>query len=304
MRKTNDYDSTFKTMKHSHKRLFISLINETFGKNYPLTSDIIEVLPSEGILISGNPESNEKSIEERDNDFLIRINEEYYLIESQVYDDDTMALRIAEYTFLAARQYADVSQEEVTLNIPHFTVLYVKTTNNTPRTTTIRYRFPNGNEIKVTENNVFLTDYSKEDIIEKRLFSLIPFYVARYENELKSGKDYEKALNDLAFLSMMMIKLLRENELSASEYEDLRDACIRIISHITDGNRVEGKAVNTMGGEIYETVSERWEREIAKPLREQIASKDEQIASQSEQIANLNEQIEILKKKLVEAETQ
>ncbi len=53
-----------------------------------------------------------------------------------------------------------------------------------------------------------------------------------------------KALYDLTFLSMMMIELLRENELSASEYEDLRDTCIRIISHITDGNRVEGKAVN------------------------------------------------------------
>ena len=34
-KKTPDYDNVFKTMKSKHKRLFISDINDTFGKNYP-----------------------------------------------------------------------------------------------------------------------------------------------------------------------------------------------------------------------------------------------------------------------------
>lgn len=32
-KKTPDYDNVFKTMKSKHKRLFISVINDTFGKN-------------------------------------------------------------------------------------------------------------------------------------------------------------------------------------------------------------------------------------------------------------------------------
>ena len=51
-KKTPDYDNVFKTMKSKHKRLFISVINDTFGKNYPM--DIkIETLPSEGYLTEG-----------------------------------------------------------------------------------------------------------------------------------------------------------------------------------------------------------------------------------------------------------
>ena len=46
-KKTPDYDNVFKTMKSKHKRLFISVINDTFGKNYPMDTKI-ETLPSEG----------------------------------------------------------------------------------------------------------------------------------------------------------------------------------------------------------------------------------------------------------------
>lgn len=36
-KKTPDYDNVFKTMKSKHKRLFISVINDIFGKEYQWT---------------------------------------------------------------------------------------------------------------------------------------------------------------------------------------------------------------------------------------------------------------------------
>ncbi len=39
----------FKTMKSKHKRLFISVINDIFGKEYLMDAKV-EVLPSEGYL--------------------------------------------------------------------------------------------------------------------------------------------------------------------------------------------------------------------------------------------------------------
>ena len=45
-KKTPDYDNVFKTMKMKHKRLFISVINDTFGKNYSMDAKV-EILPSE-----------------------------------------------------------------------------------------------------------------------------------------------------------------------------------------------------------------------------------------------------------------
>lgn len=49
MKKTPDYDNVFKTMKMKHKRLFISVINDVFKKNYPAHAKV-EILPSEGYL--------------------------------------------------------------------------------------------------------------------------------------------------------------------------------------------------------------------------------------------------------------
>ena len=104
-KKTHDYDNVFKTMKAKHKRLFVSVINDVFGKSYPLDVQV-EVLPSEGYLTEDEAANGGKEIEEREADFLIRIGGDIYLLESQSYDDDSMAIRIAEYAFSAARRFA------------------------------------------------------------------------------------------------------------------------------------------------------------------------------------------------------
>ena len=57
MKKTNDYDNTFKTLKVKHKRLFISCINDAFGKNYPLNS-VVTILPSEGFFVDVKADNN------------------------------------------------------------------------------------------------------------------------------------------------------------------------------------------------------------------------------------------------------
>lgn len=104
-KKTPDYDNVFKTMKSKHKRLFISVINDTFGKNYPMDAKV-ETLPSEGYLTESGMTDGSKKIEEQISDFLLKIGSEVYLLECQSYDDSSMAIRIAEYAFIVARQFA------------------------------------------------------------------------------------------------------------------------------------------------------------------------------------------------------
>ena len=93
-KKTPDYDNVFKTMKMKHKRLFVSVINDVFGRNYP--RDVkVEILPSEGYLTENETVDGSKEIEQQVSDFLIRIGSEIYLLECQSYDDGSMAIRIA-----------------------------------------------------------------------------------------------------------------------------------------------------------------------------------------------------------------
>ena len=302
MKKKQDYDNTFKTLKSRHQRLFIAVINEAFGKHYSLNSSV-ETLPSEGVFLHPEKPDTEEKIEKRENDFLLRIGDDYYLLECQSYDDESMSIRIAEYTFLAARSRATYNQGEVILPMPHFTVIYIKNTDKTPRMTKITYRFPGGFTYSQFGQNIFLSDLSKEEIIEKELYVYIPFYIARYEKELKTGKDYEKAIKDLEYFREKMLQLRQRNQLNDVEIDDLRDCVNQIVLHITDGNEIEEEVVSVMGGEVFELHSERIVREATeryKKENENLKRQLQKMAEKDQEIKELNENIEEKEKSLKE----
>ncbi len=255
-KKTPDYDNVFKTMKSKHKRLFISVINETFGTQYSMNTKI-EMLPSEGYLTESETANGSKKIEEQISDFLIKIEGELYLLECQSYDDGSMAIRIAEYAFIAARQFATWDIGHATIRMPRFSVIYVKRTEKTPKKTTITFLFPNDEHVTYEADNVILEELTKEYLVEKRLFPYIPFYITRYEKELASESNVEKAAADLEYFREEMLRLHKTGELLDEELIDLKGFVNTIITHITNGNRNEERLVNVMGGTIIETESER-----------------------------------------------
>lgn len=162
-------------MKSKHKRLFVAVINDIFGKCYPM--DVrVDVLPSEGYLTESETADGRKEIEEQISDFLIRIGSEVYLLECQSYDDGSMAIRIAEYAFIVARQFAVWDIGHATIPMPRFSVIYIKRTNRTPAATTITFTFPDGQSVEYRSDNVILDEFTKEDIVERRLFLYILLY--------------------------------------------------------------------------------------------------------------------------------
>ena len=259
-KKTPDYDNVFKTMKSKHKRLFISVINDIFDKEYPLDAKV-EVLPSEGYLTESETADGSKEIEQQISDFLIKIGSEVYLLECQSYDDGSMAIRIAEYAFIVARQFATWDIGHATIPMPRFSVIYVKRTERTPKNTTITFKFPDGQEVNYDSENVIIEEFTKEYIVEKRLFPYIPFYIARYEKEIASEGNIENAVSDLEYFRDEMIRLYQTRELSDEELLDLMGFVNTIITHITNGNKNEERLVNVMGGTVIETESERLRRE-------------------------------------------
>lgn len=255
-KKTPDYDNVFKTMKSKHKRLFISVINDTFGKNYPMDAKV-ETLPSEGYLTESETTDGSKKIEEQISDFLLKIGSEVYLLECQSYDDSSMAIRIAEYAFIVARQFATWNIGYATIPMPRFSVIYVKRTEKTPKTTMITFTFPDGQAVNYESANIILEEFTKEYIVEKRLFPYIPFYIARYEKDIASESSIEDSVRDLEYFRNEMLRLHEAKELSDDELIDLKGFVNTIITHITNGNKNEERLVSIMGGTVIETESER-----------------------------------------------
>lgn len=255
-KKNHDYDNVFKTMKMKHKRLFIPVINDVFGKNYPLNA-AVNVLPSEGYLTDHKTADGSKQIEEQISDFLIKIMDEVYLLECQSYDDNSMAIRIAEYAFIVARQFAVWDIGKAIIPLPRFSIIYIKRTDKTPKTTTITFTLPDGQSMDYNSDNVILEELTKEYIIEKKLFPYIPFYIARYERDLVSNGDLSKVIETLTYFRDEMIQLHQANELSDDELIDLKGFVNTMLTHITNGNRNEERLVDLMGGMVIETESDK-----------------------------------------------
>jgi hypothetical protein len=170
-----------------------------------------------------------------------------------------MAIRIAEYAFLAAESLATWDIGYAVIPLPVFSVIYIKRTKATPKKTAITFTFPNGQAVTYESDNIILDEFTKEYIVEKRLFPYIPFYIARYETELKreGEENIEQAMHDLEYFRNEMIRLHREGELSDYELLDLMALVNTIIKHITNGNKNQERLVNIMGGTVLETESER-----------------------------------------------
>ena len=179
------------------------------------------------------------------------------MLECQSYDDGSMAIRIAEYAFIAARQFAVWDIGKATIPMPRFTVIYVKRTEKTPKATTITFTFPDGQSVDYKSDNVILEELTREYIIEKRLFPYIPFYIARYEKDIVTGDDIDAAVDDLVYFKNEIIRLHNESGLSDLEMTDLIGFIKTIITHITNGNKNEERLVNIMGEVIIETESEK-----------------------------------------------
>jgi len=217
----------------------------------------VEVLPSEGYLTEDEAADGSSDIKEKISDFLMKIGSEVYLLECQSYDDGSMSVRIAEYAFIVARQSALWDIGHAVIPMPRFSVIYVKRTDRTPKTTRITFTFPDGQSVDYESANVILEEFTKEYIVERRLFPYIPFYIARYEKEITSGGSIEDAAGDLEYFRDEMLRLHKEGALSDDEIVDLMGFVNTIITHITNGNKNEERLVNIMGGTVIETESEK-----------------------------------------------
>jgi hypothetical protein len=100
--------------------------------------------------------------------------------------------------------------------------------------------------------------------VEKKLFPYIPFYIARYEAGIKSGSEeaVAKAIEDLQYFRTALDRLCDCGELTDLEYNDLKQLVNTIVGHITGKNKVKGKLVKVMGGELIELPSDRFKAAV------------------------------------------
>ena len=168
------FDDVFRTIVQKMPQLVIPLINEVFQTSYP---DDVEIMQWRNEQVT----KDKKII----TDSCLRIGNKVYHIECQSTDDSTMAIRMIEYDFSAALNFTEKDRRNYILRFPHSAVLQLRENSNTPDILNVKLIFADGGTYDYQVPVVKVSAYTKDNIFEKKLLMLLPFYVMRYEKKKK-----------------------------------------------------------------------------------------------------------------------
>lgn len=223
------YDIAFKTMISDAVGTLIYLIIELFR----------EALEARGICLTGK-ESIERLATENCNidedgeqskslaDALLKIVGLYFHIECESTTHNMDALRMAKYAFdIAYKVIAGKTESDLT--IPLQGVIFLRSNSKTPDVLTMSANL-SGLPAKTYKCSVLkVSDYSAEDIVKKRLFFLIPFYIFNYEKSFDKIEEGNKDILEKLFLDYDLFDASLKNAL---EEGILSDKDIRTISDV------------------------------------------------------------------------
>lgn len=247
------FDSVFRTLCERNSRLLIPVVNECFNKNYSI-NEKIDLLSGEHHIM---PNAETDGTEERITDSCIRVCDKLYHIECQSTDDGTMVLRMVEYDFFIALEHASKSEAGIyEMQFPLSCVLYLRHNANTPNRQVMRISFPNGKSIEYEVPIFKVQSISYKEIIEKKLYFLIPYYILRYE-KLDTDEGFQEMLKEYEVLHSALDKAHQDGILDGYEITNIQELLGEIIKYVAEKNQfVKKGAEKIMGGTVLETYAD------------------------------------------------
>lgn len=248
--KSTPYDDVFRTLLNDCKQLVIPLVNEMFEKNYEPYEEVI-LLQNEHFL---NQQGGEG--EERITDSCIEIGDTKYHMECQSTPDGSMAVRMFEYDAQIALDGGTLEKHVLRIRFPESAVLYLRSTKDTPDAMTVIIETPGG-EIKYKIPILKMKDYSLEEIFDKELYLLIPFYLFTFENRFGKMESDEAQMDILRREYTSIVERLDELVSIGKVSEFTKSSIIELTKKVADSlarryDKVKEEVNEIMGGKILQ----------------------------------------------------
>ena len=161
------YDKIFKRIFALSNLAIINMINGLFGTNYPLDSEV--TYP--------NKESVNGELTYRFADLFITIAGKYtYHLEAQMTEDETIVIRVFEYSFYYAMENRTSDWE---LHFPEPMVIYLDEMSNRPEKSTLSLHFWTKDVFHYEVQNFYYLDHDVRELNQRRLVILIPFQLLK-----------------------------------------------------------------------------------------------------------------------------
>ena len=253
----------FWTLLEKMPELAVPLINEVFGTSYPEDIEIIQ-------------RRNEHQTKQGEiiTDSHLMILDKAYHIECQSTNDSSMVIRMIEYDFSISLGSMRLEDGKYRMYFPHSCILYLRG-NQDRKLLSVEMIMPDGSVTEYKVPAIYVGHYTKDEILQKQLFFLLPFYIMRYEKgnleaeypELKAMleeyREIEKCLEE---------EFLEEGKEKA--YKDLIELILRIAEYILRNQEEARKGFgDVMGGKVLELESDKLIQEGVKRGLEQERAK-------------------------------
>lgn len=256
------YDDVFRTLLNDCSSLIIPVINEVFGESYTGDEHII-FSPNEHFLNKQDGDENERVT---DTNFKIVGTEiKKYHWECQSSADSSMLVRFFEYDTQIALDEGEIRENVLTVTLPHSAVLFLRYDTSTPDCMKIEIITPGGSvsyNIPVMKSQL----YTIEEIFEKKLLFLIPFYIFSHESRFE---EYNKDMDRLNALKVEYGHIIRRLEElletgKISEYIKctIIDMSNKVLGHIAQKyENVKEGVKSVMGGKVLDYEAKRIKNE-------------------------------------------
>ncbi len=190
----NIYDGTFRTILNDCRKLIIPIINEIFGEAYTGDEEI-RFSPNEHFLDQQDEADKERIT---DTNFTVygETPKKYHVECESSLPDGRITIRLFEYDAQIALDEGEVTEETLTVTFPNTAVLYLRTYKKTPDKMKYVIITPGGT-VQYDILIMKVQTYSLDDIFEKRLLMLIPFYIFSHENRFPEYNSNEQKLENL-----------------------------------------------------------------------------------------------------------
>lgn len=250
------YDKVYKTMLHDRPKWIIPMINEVFHEQYK-GEERIEFLEGthyikdvDGKLVERATDSFFKVMDDR---------EKAFHLEAQSTPDTTMVQRVYEYDSAIAYKYRSMDGGDMTVQFPPSAVIFLRQTKTTPDVMRIVVKTSHGaaiQEVAVMK----LRNYTLEEILEKKLFILIPFYIFVYENDFILYNGSEVLMKELKVtfygIANYLNELVENKELDAYDRYFLINMTVKVVENLAEKyEHVVKGVIEAMTGKKLEYLS-------------------------------------------------
>ena len=269
------YVVEFRSIFIDCRKLIIPVINEIFGETY-IGEEEIQFFPNEHF-IDQQDEADRERITDTNFTIFGKIPKKYHIECESSLPDGKITIRLFEYDAQIALDEGEVTEETLTVTFPNTAVLYLRTYKKTPDKMKYVIITPGGT-VQYDVPIMKVQTYSLDDIFEKRLLMLIPFYIFSHEKGFPEYNSNEQKLAELKAEYQEILKRLDELEqqgvIGAFDKRTIIELSGDVIKEIAQKYENVQKGVgDIMGGALIETSARRLKNEAENETKKQTALK-------------------------------